>query len=275
MDLGILKDLSGDITRVLVALAACRSEAKDFAMTRRFKFQQTRFKKIKMQMLPILQLAKRSAASYSPIARASSINQVRRQSFFSSTSFAKDSTIAESVKSEAEPVDTLAEKDKAIAALQVYPHQSHLIPQDSYRRALADAENVRQRSRKEIANAKDFAIQKFAKDLLESADILEMAIKSVPAFGESPNKDLKDLHMGVSMTRTELLKAFKRHGMEEFDPMGEVFNHDMHQAVFQAAVVGKEPGTVFDVQKKGFTLNGRCLRPAQVGVVKIEEEESK
>jgi molecular chaperone GrpE len=79
---------------------------------------------------------------------------------------------------------------------------------------LADAENVRQRSRKEIANAKDFAIQKFAKDLLDSADILQMALQSVPPFGESPNKDLKDLHMGVSMTRTELLKTFKRHGIK-------------------------------------------------------------
>jgi molecular chaperone GrpE len=136
---------------------------------------------------------------------------------------------------------------------------------------LADAENVRQRSRKEISNAKDFAIQKFAKDLLDSADILQMAIDSVPPLGESPNKDLKDLYMGVSMTRTELLKTFKRHGMEEFDPMGEPFNPDLHEALFQAVVEGKEPGTVFDVQKKGYTLNGRVLRPAQVGVVKIEE----
>jgi len=137
-------------------------------------------------------------------------------------------------------------------------------------RTLADMENLRQRTAKEVANTKDYAIQKFAKDLLDTADILAMAIKNVPSeeiAETSTNAHLKSLHTGVSMTRDELLKTLKRYGVESFDPINEKFDPNMHQANFQVPMPGKEPGTVFDVQKIGFMLKGRVLRPAQVGVV--------
>lgn len=101
---------------------------------------------------------------------------------------------------------------------------------------------------------------------------MQLAINSVPKEaiegGDPKGEALRSLHTGVSMTQAELLKTFKRHGVEMFDPMGEQFDPDKHEAVFQAPCVGKEPGTVFDVQKTGYTLNGRLLRAAQVGVVK-------
>jgi len=131
-------------------------------------------------------------------------------------------------------------------------------------------ENLRQRTAKEVANTKDYAIQKFAKDLLDTADILAMAIKNVPADELSENSNnihLKSLHTGVSMTRDELLKTLKRYGIEPYDPLNEKFDPNLHQANFQVPIPGKEPGTVFDVQKMGFMIKGRVLRPAQVGVV--------
>lgn len=131
-------------------------------------------------------------------------------------------------------------------------------------------ENLRQRTAKEVANSKDYSIQKFAKDLLDTADILSMAIKNVPqeeVAETSTNAHLKNLHTGVSMTRDELLKTFKRYGVEPYDPINEKFDPNLHQANFQVPMPGKEPGTVFDVQKIGFMIKGRVLRPAQVGVV--------
>ncbi|KAG0001481.1 Mitochondrial matrix cochaperone [Modicella reniformis] len=155
--------------------------------------------------------------------------------------------------------EALVAKDKQIAEIK-----------DRLLRTLADMENLRQRTAKEVTNTKDYAIQKFAKDLLDTADVLTLAIKNVPAeeiSETSTNTHLKSLHTGVSMTRDELLRTFKRYGVESYDPINEKFDPNLHQANFQVPMPGKEPGTVFDVQKIGYMIKGRVLRPAQVGVV--------
>lgn len=149
-------------------------------------------------------------------------------------------------------------------------------------RCLADQENLRVRTRKEITQTQDFAIQKFAKDLLDTVDILGMALQSVPEGlrnkEEAAKQDLEkladqlsNLYTGVSMTESELLKALKRHGVERYNPEGEVFDPNKHQALFQAPMPDKEAGTVFSVQKVGFMLKDRVLRPAQVGVVSEQQ----
>jgi molecular chaperone GrpE len=78
---------------------------------------------------------------------------------------------------------------------------------------------------------------------------------------------LTNLYTGVSMTESELIKALNRHGVERENPEGQVFDPNRHQALFQAPMPGKEAGTIFAVQKMGYILKGRVLRPAQVGVV--------
>ncbi|KAI9099399.1 GrpE-domain-containing protein [Phlyctochytrium arcticum] len=159
-------------------------------------------------------------------------------------------------KPEADLAAQLAEKDKQIAALQ-----------DSYRRALADAENVRQRAKKEVAEAKEYAVTKFAKDLIGTADVLEIAINAVPKEELTSNKHLNDLHTGVSMTQSNLVSTFRRFNIEKFNPVDEVFDPNFHEALFQAPIPGKEPNTVFEVAKTGYKIGARVLRPAQVGVV--------
>ncbi|KAI8643817.1 GrpE nucleotide exchange factor [Parasitella parasitica] len=150
--------------------------------------------------------------------------------------------------------------------------------QASYLLSLADQENLRQRNIREVANPKDFAIQKFAKDLLDSIDILGVALESVPETfrtKESCNQhekaeitgQLVNLYTGVSMTQSELQKTLKRYGVQLDDPIDQLFDPNKHEAVFQAPVPDKKPGTIFVVQKKGFLLKNRILRPAQVGVV--------
>lgn len=137
---------------------------------------------------------------------------------------------------------------------------------------------MRQRNTRDVTNAKDFAIQKFAKDLLDSIDILGMALESVPETfrtKESCNKQEKDeiaeqlvnLYTGVSMTESELQKTLKRYDIQVDNPIDQVFDPNRHEAVFQAPMPDKEPGTIFAVQKKGYLLKNRVLRPAQVGVV--------
>lgn len=85
---------------------------------------------------------------------------------------------------------------------------------------------------------------------------------------------ISNLYTGVSMTEAELVKTLKRHGVEQHNPEGEVFDPNKHQALFQTPVPDKQAGTVFVVQKLGYTLKGRVLRPAQVGVVAEPPSES-
>ncbi|KAJ1814501.1 GrpE, mitochondrial, partial [Coemansia sp. RSA 2599] len=141
---------------------------------------------------------------------------------------------------------------------------------DAYLRSLADAENIRTRSKTEIDNTKLFAIQKFAKDLLDTVDILELALKHVPKehlADKVANKSLVDLHEGVEMTKHNLLKTLERHGVESFDPLDKPYDPNTSHALYQAPIPGKTPGSVFAVEKRGYIIKGRVLRPAQVGVV--------
>jgi len=154
----------------------------------------------------------------------------------------------------------LEKKDKEIVELK-----------DKYLRSVADFRNLQERTKREIQGAKDFAIQRFARDLVESVDNLDRALGTVPADKlKGDNSDLIALHDGIKMTDTILINTLKKHGLERFDPSesGEKFNPNVHEAVFQAPQPDKEDGICFHTQQKGFMLNGRVLRPAKVGVVK-------
>ncbi|KAI9869357.1 MAG: Mitochondrial matrix cochaperone [Trichoglossum hirsutum] len=149
---------------------------------------------------------------------------------------------------------------------------------DKYLRSVADFRNLQERTKRDIQSAKDFAIQRFAKDLIESIDNLDRALSTVPPEKlkpnaedtEGPTRDLLNLHDGLKMTETILMQTLKKHGLERFDPSekGEKFNPNLHEATFFSPVEGKEDGTVFHTQQKGFLLNGRVLRAAKVGIVK-------
>lgn len=105
---------------------------------------------------------------------------------------------------------------------------------DKYKRALADGENLRQRLTKQIDDAKQFGIQSFCKDLLEVADVLGHATESVPeAEISGKNPHLKSLFEGLKMTKGTLEQIFKRHGLEQVNPINEKFNPNYHEAMFQ------------------------------------------
>ncbi|KAK4506611.1 hypothetical protein PRZ48_000343 [Zasmidium cellare] len=142
---------------------------------------------------------------------------------------------------------------------------------DRLKRQVADYRNLQEQTKREVSAARDFALQKFAKDLLDSVDNLDRALQNVPQekLTES-NKELLDLYNGLKMTEEILMKTLAKHGMERIDPSveAEVFNPNIHEATFQAPQPDKKDGTVFFTQSKGFLYNGRVLRAAKVGVVK-------
>lgn len=140
---------------------------------------------------------------------------------------------------------------------------------EKYKRALADTENLRQRSQKLVEEAKLYGIQGFCKDLLEVADILEKATQCVPKEEiKDDNPHLKNLYEGLVMTEVQIQKVFTKHGLLRLNPLGAKFDPYEHEALFHTPVEGKEPGTVALVNKVGYKLHGRTLRPALVGVVK-------
>jgi molecular chaperone GrpE (heat shock protein) len=140
--------------------------------------------------------------------------------------------------------------------------------QNALKYSQADFANLQRRSAEEFSQASEKAIKRFASDLLSTIDILSLALKHVPQPIPADNVPLKALFDGVEMTQTELLKTLKRHGVEPINPMGEKFDPHFHEALFQVPVPGKEPGTVMDVSQVGYTLKGKSLRAAQVGVVR-------
>jgi molecular chaperone GrpE len=141
---------------------------------------------------------------------------------------------------------------------------------DQALRALAETENIRRRSEREREDTAKYAISGFAKSLLDAADNLRRAIDAVPAGAVEDDAALKTLVDGVAATERQLLAAFERHGVTRIEPVGETFDPNFHQAMFELPGTGKPPGTIVQVMQPGYVLQGRLLRPAMVGVARGE-----
>jgi molecular chaperone GrpE len=131
---------------------------------------------------------------------------------------------------------------------------------DLYMRALAELENVRKRASRDVEQAHKYAIDRFANDLVGVKDSLELGLAS-EVTGEA-------LRTGTEATLKLLAKAFERAGLAELDPLGEVFNPEFHEAMAMVPSAEQSPNTISQVVQKGYTLNGRLLRPARVIVTR-------
>lgn len=142
--------------------------------------------------------------------------------------------------------------------------------EDKYKRALAETQNVRQRMQRQIDDVKLFGIQSFCKNLLEVADILNKATESVPQEElNERNPHLKNLYDGLKMTDEQLHKVFTNNGLLKVHPtIGEKFDPNIHEAMFQQTTESVSPGCIAVVVKGGYTLHNRILRPVVVGVAK-------
>ena len=139
---------------------------------------------------------------------------------------------------------------------------------DRVLRTLAEMENLRRRTEREVADSRVYAIQSFARDLVGVADNIQRALDAVRDSGvalEGPAKALVD---GVELTERELLKVLEKNGVRKFDPKGEKFDPNLHQAIFEVPDARVPSGSVVQVIQPGFAIGDRVLRPALVGVSK-------
>lgn len=139
---------------------------------------------------------------------------------------------------------------------------------DQLLRAVAETENTRRRAQRDREDASKYAVSSFAKELVTVADNLRRALDAVPAEGREQDEMLKSLAVGVEATERQLFAAFDRAGIKRIDPAGDMFDPNFHQVMFEIENTGKAAGTVVQVLQPGYTIHGRLLREAMVGVAK-------
>jgi molecular chaperone GrpE len=140
---------------------------------------------------------------------------------------------------------------------------------DRMLRTLAEMENLRKRTAKEVADARAYGITGFARDVLDIADNLQRALDAVPAeTRELADPMLKTLIEGVELTERSLLNALEKNGVKKFDPQGEKFNPNFQQAMYEVPDPSVPAGTVVQVVQAGYMIGERVLRPALVAVSK-------
>jgi molecular chaperone GrpE len=154
-----------------------------------------------------------------------------------------------------DPVATLAAENEGL--------------RDQVLRTLAEMENLRRRTEREVQDAGRYAIAAFARDVLSVGDNLRRALEAVPAEARaSAEPATAGLVDGVEMTERELLKVLEKHGVKRIDPVGQRFDPNVHQAMFEVPNPEIVSGTVVQVLQAGYVIGERVLRPALVGVAK-------
>jgi molecular chaperone GrpE len=207
----------------------------------------------------MLQCLRRISFRDLPFARKFQSFSCQRLRCFSNSSEATNSTSAET--------EAIPENDKST-------HKKLLEFQDLYLRSLADMENLRNRTKREIESAHQFAIQKFVKDLVPIADVMEMALNPVSQRVQEGHAEeaapslVNSLFEGMKMTLEELRKSFTKHGVTIIDPLHQKFDPNFHLALIEMERKDLEPGTIIIVEKKGYLLNGRVVRAASVAISK-------
>ena len=138
---------------------------------------------------------------------------------------------------------------------------------DKMLRTLAEMENLRKRTQREVADARTYGIANFARDVLDIADNLQRALDAVPADTKAAaDPGLKSLIEGVELTERSLLNTLEKNGVKKFDPSGEKFDPNFQQAMYEVPDSSVPAGTVVQVVQAGYTIGERVLRPALVAV---------
>jgi molecular chaperone GrpE len=147
--------------------------------------------------------------------------------------------------------------------------REHAEMRDRLLRTLAEMENLRKRTEREVADSRLYGVSSFARDMLNVADNMRRALDVVPPeLRMSAEAGVKALIEGVDLTERELLKALEKNGIRQFSPQGEKFDPNLHQAMFEVPDPTVPAGSVVQVVQPGYMIGERMLRPALVGVSK-------
>jgi molecular chaperone GrpE len=164
-----------------------------------------------------------------------------------------------------ETPDATAAADAELAAAQAQLQEAR----EAQLRALAEMENVRKRAQRDVESAHRFAVERFAADMIEVRDTLELGIAAAGAAPEAAK-----FVEGSQATLRMVDKAFERAGIAVLDPAGQAFNPEFHEAIMTQPTPDHPAGSVLAVVQKGFTLNGRLLRPARVVIARSPDPAS-
>jgi molecular chaperone GrpE len=171
--------------------------------------------------------------------------------------------------------DEAAKEPEATAAATAEPTPStalereHAEMKDRLLRTLAEMENLRKRTDREVADARLYGMATFARDVLGVADNMRRALDAVPPdLRASAEAGMKALVDGVELTERELLKALEKNGVRQFTPQGEKFDPNVHQAIYEVPDPSVPAGSIVQVVQPGYMIGERVLRPALVGVSK-------
>ena len=143
---------------------------------------------------------------------------------------------------------------------------------DQALRAMAEVENMRRRTERELAQARKYGHANFARDLLSAIDNLKRAVDVLPEDRSGLDANMTNLVVGVEMIHQEITSVLERHGINVINPDGEKFDYDKHQAMFEVPTNDVEPGMVVQVAQNGWMLHDRLLTPAMVGVSKPADD---
>lgn len=170
--------------------------------------------------------------------------------------------VADEAKTEGEDTQddvppTYEELESEIAALK-----------DQLLRTLADGENLRRRTEREKTDMSKYAITSFARQIVSVADNLTRALESVAEEARNGDEELNNLYVGIEMTEKELQNSFEQFHIKVVDSIGQKFDHNLHQAMFEVEDPNQPSGLVVQEMQKGYVLHDRLLRPAMVGVSK-------
>ena len=145
---------------------------------------------------------------------------------------------------------------------------------DDKKRALAEAENTRRRSIKDLEQSRKYGHLSLSREMLSVVDSLESAVNAAPKNKDDLTDELKNFILGVEMTLEQLKQVFNNHNITRINPEGELFDYNLHQAMFEKETTDVDPGTIIEVMQPGWTLHDRLLRPAMVGVAKKKSEKN-
>jgi molecular chaperone GrpE len=162
--------------------------------------------------------------------------------------------------------DEAVQADKSLQAVVAALQSEVEGLKDKWLRAHAEMDNIRKRGEREREEAAKYAITKLAKDIVGVGDNFQRAIDAVPAGAAEKDATLKSFLDGVTMTERELLNVLDRHGIKRLQPVNELFNPHLHQAVTQVPRADVPNGTIVEVYQAGYTIGDRVLRPAMVAV---------
>lgn len=180
------------------------------------------------------------------------------------TNPANDEAVEEDIAEIEEELEAELTPEEQIAELEAELAKAN----ENTLRALADAENTRARTRRDLEASRKFAVEPLAKELLTALDHLGRARAAITPEQMEGDEALKNLHVGVEMTEKELLKAFEKHQITQINPAGEAFDPNAHQALQHIEGTNAASGTVVEVVAPGYAMHDRLLRAAMVLVAK-------